>query len=217
MVENQEIYYEELKPEDEFSFQCKNCGECCRKVKNGVMLESLDLFRIAQHLEQDIGTVINKYTEMQLLVWGYPVFLLKTTDPSDTCIFLKNNKCSIHFSKPKTCRIYPLGVGPDAKTKDNFLYYMVSKEEKHLQGKKQSVKSWFDQYLTKEDRDLLNLDYRAAQEIGKILRQISDDKLKDVVKLVLLFKYFNFDIDQDFKMQFLKNMAQLKILLQDLI
>ncbi|MFR1480858.1 MAG: YkgJ family cysteine cluster protein [Hydrogeniiclostridium mannosilyticum] len=39
------------------------------------------------------------------------VFMLKTVGADDACIFLKDNRCTIHSVHPRACRTYPIAVG----------------------------------------------------------------------------------------------------------
>ena len=43
----------ELRPvrlKDRVPFRCQLCGKCCRNVKNAIMLEPLDIYRLSRHL-----------------------------------------------------------------------------------------------------------------------------------------------------------------------
>lgn len=33
-------------------FQCKRCGGCCRNVKDSIMLEPMDIYRLSRHLRK---------------------------------------------------------------------------------------------------------------------------------------------------------------------
>ncbi len=88
---------------DRFPFKCRMCGACCRHVRESVPLESLDAFRLAKHLRDKgenvscVEKVLAAYAEPVLLSEnGYTVFMLKTVGADDACIFLKDNRCTIH-------------------------------------------------------------------------------------------------------------------------
>jgi len=88
--------YPQMKPRDTFRFKCQGCGNCCRHVANSVMVESLDLHRIAEHLQMDHVEVVDRYMEVSAVAWGVPILLTKTVGPDDACIFLKDDRCSIY-------------------------------------------------------------------------------------------------------------------------
>ena len=55
---NEEIMNEiqPVRPKDQFTFSCRQCGACCRNIEGCVMVESLDAYRMAKHLrEQHCG------------------------------------------------------------------------------------------------------------------------------------------------------------------
>jgi len=200
--------YIPINPEDKFQFQCKMCGDCCRNVKDAIMLESLDLFRIAQHLGKETAEVSAMYADVGFLSWGFPILLLKTKAYMDVCVFLKSGKCSINSAKPRVCRTYPLGVGPVDNNQD-FAYFIVSKKTHHFTGESHCVRNWFDENLNAEDREFMKLDVRFADEFGQAMKGIKeDDKLeKEIMSLILLYKYFMFDIAEPFMRQYTRNMA----------
>ena len=136
-----------VSPKEHFSFQCKQCGACCRHVKESVPLESLDAFRLARYLRdkgepiQCMDDVLAKYAIPVLLhESGYMVFMLSTVGPDDACIFLKGNKCTIHAAKPRACRTYPISVGPAMS--GGYEAYLSMEQPHHFKGPQQSVKKW---------------------------------------------------------------------------
>ena len=69
--------YQQSSPDDYIRFDCSACGDCCRNVKDSIMVESLDLYRLAKFLNMEMSEVILQYTDTALLAWGFPVFMLK--------------------------------------------------------------------------------------------------------------------------------------------
>ena len=51
---NEEIMNEiqPVRPKDQFTFSCRQCGACCRNIEGCVMVESLDAYRLARYLLQ---------------------------------------------------------------------------------------------------------------------------------------------------------------------
>lgn len=39
-----------VRDKDRINFHCQLCGQCCRNLKDAVMVESLDAYRITRHL-----------------------------------------------------------------------------------------------------------------------------------------------------------------------
>ena len=49
---NEEIMNEiqPVRPKDQFTFSCRQCGACCRNIEGCVMVESLDAYCLARYL-----------------------------------------------------------------------------------------------------------------------------------------------------------------------
>lgn len=207
-----EFDYKLLAPEDSFLFKCFGCGDCCRNVKASVMLETLDLFRLAKLLGQKMSEVIQRYTDILSLAWWLPVFVLKTKQYGDTCIFLKASRCSIHEAKPRACRLYPLGVGPDDED-GSWLSFIVSSKPHHFTEQKHLVSDWVAEYFSDEDRNFVEADYTYTKDLANLINSISNIHKDDIIRLVLLYKYNLFSIEENFMPQYLRNMEQLKRML----
>lgn len=205
-----ELNIEQLQPNDTFRFACSNCCECCRDVKNAVMVEPLDLFRIAKHTWRSLEEASEQFTEASMLAWGYPILTLKTKSFMDTCIFLKNNRCSIHDSKPRACRLYPIIVGPNDSNNSLISLIDVKRNRNHARGQTYHAKDWLFVYLSEEDRRFIHADYRFAGEFAKLAKKIHKRQEEKVKTLMFLHRYFMFDTDLDFIGQFNRNMAVLK-------
>ena len=123
------------------------------------MVESLDLYRLARFFGIEMSEVITQYTDTAFLAWGFPVFMLKTKPHRDTCIFLKSSRCNVYEARPRTCRIYPLGVGPDDERSGEWLNFIVSKKQHHFMGNKRRAGDWMNSNLTPEDRAFVLADY----------------------------------------------------------
>ena len=96
-----------ISPKEHVPFRCTGCGECCRHVHQSIPLESLDVYHIARYLrEHDSDSFctddfIGQYAELVLLdTCGFFILMLRTTGPDDACIFLRDNRCTIHAAKP---------------------------------------------------------------------------------------------------------------------
>ncbi len=69
---------------DRFQFHCTGCAACCRHIKEGVPLDSLDAYRLTKYLRsQGIGP---KCTDDVLMRFGEPVPI---TDSGYFSYFLK--------------------------------------------------------------------------------------------------------------------------------
>ena len=116
---NEEIMNEiqPVRPKDQFTFSCRQCGACCRNIEGCVMVESLDAYRLARYLRtkgepiEGIEDFLFRYCEPEPLTEeGFPIYMLKTKAPNSSCIFLTDGRCSVYPARTRTCRIYPLTV-----------------------------------------------------------------------------------------------------------
>ena len=102
---NEEIMNEiqPVRPKDQFTFSCRQCGECCRNIEGCVMVESLDAYRLARYLRtkgepiEGIEDFLFRYCDPEPLTEeGFPIYMLKTKVPNGSCIFLTDGRCSVY-------------------------------------------------------------------------------------------------------------------------
>ena len=124
-MDDQKTIVVSVHAKDCVDYQCRRCGQCCRHIRDAVMVESLDAYRLAKYLRSrepniyTIDEVLSQYCEPTPLTNDcFPIFVLKTTGPDDSCIFLKDGLCSIYEARPRTCRLYPFSVGPGERGRD---------------------------------------------------------------------------------------------------
>ena len=101
------------------TYQCSQCGHCCRRIEGCVMVESLDAYRMAKHLrEQHCGVrstddVLLQYCEPTPLTdEGYPIYTLKTVGAEASCVFLQGNQCSIYAARLEPAAFTHFRRGP---------------------------------------------------------------------------------------------------------
>jgi Fe-S-cluster containining protein len=90
-----------MKTVDGRKFECTQCGACC-KWEGVVVLIPEDIDRLAKSFDKNEEEFLKDYTTTH----GKLIILSNKPD-TDTCIFLKNNKCSVWDDKPKQCKDYP--------------------------------------------------------------------------------------------------------------
>lgn len=199
----------------QISFRCRQCGDCCRYVKDSIMLEPMDAYRLARHLrergEPVSGTedVLAQYAHAAWLTEEFPVFLLNTEGPLEVCAFLKAGRCSVYEARPRVCRIYPLSVAPGDRGRD-FLYFLCTEKPHHFSGGTVIVKDWISQNFTREARGALKADYDALPIIGRNTRAMGAEKFQQMMFQFLYYRYYNYELDEPFLPQFFANLEKLK-------
>ena len=209
-------YSVEIMPEETFRFECRNCGDCCRNVRGAVMIESLDLFRLARHLKKDLAEVAEQCAEAVSLSWGAPILVMKTKPVGDVCVYLKSGRCGIQPAKPRTCRLYPMSMGPDDKDLKEVRVFKSSERAFHYTGPEHQTGEWVAANMDDESYNYIITEYRLLRELGKIMRRIPRDREDAVNWQMLRYRYFLFETDQDFMPQYVRNMARLKLELEQL-
>lgn len=204
-----------------FPFQCRQCGACCRHVRESVPLESLDLYRLAKYLKgkgeaSSVDEVLDKYAEPVLLdECGYMMYVLKTTGEEASCIFLKENHCSIHRAKPRACRTYPIEINPGEKEK--YEQFLALDYRHHFNGPRRSVAKWLGRYFIKEDQEFVDCDAGAALELARLLRQVPQKELARAINLFIYYKYTAMELERPFMEQFKENTKKLIAALEKIV
>jgi Fe-S-cluster containining protein len=161
--------FEQLKEGDIFNFECRKCSDCCRNVADSIMIESLDLFRLAQCFGIETTEATEKFTQAQKVAWGVPILLMKTNQPNDSCIFLKSGLCSVRTHRPRACRLYPLSMGTDDDLVSRVILKSLDRKF-HFTGAKHYAGEWIDENMNAESADYIKTEYAYLHEFGKIMR-----------------------------------------------
>ena len=83
------------------NLKCDMCGKCCSYE---IPITILDISRVAKGLELSCKEVFDKYIEREVSE-NSGIFKIKKKENAE-CVFLKNNKCSIHDFEPNICKFY---------------------------------------------------------------------------------------------------------------
>lgn len=192
-------------------FQCHRCGNCCRHVREQILVEPMDAFYMAKYLGcKDMGELYDNYTCPTLLQGLYPVFLMQVKDPDDACVFLEDGKCSIYEARPRTCRVYPFSVNPNVLEGSFCTFQRWDQHSAHFAGPPISVGAWMEKNLNEEARMFLLTEYRMLPELAKLLQRIPLDERLQFYSQVVFLHYFNYDFDRSFLLQHSANLEELK-------
>lgn len=83
-------------------FECQRCGACCR-WEGHVILTDEDIARLAVATALSEVDFIERYTI--LAANRCQLSLAEQADGS--CIFLKEDRCSVYEARPRQCRSFP--------------------------------------------------------------------------------------------------------------
>ncbi len=197
-------------------YHCNGCGACCRNVRDSVMLEALDAFRLLKHLSQQYPErtkeeLLAEFAEPCMLSRGYFIYVLKTVNDSGTCIFLQDNRCSIYPARPRTCRLYPFALEPREK---RMQWYLCLEQPHHFTGGHITARGWERKHLSKEDKDFLRKEMEVLPKLGELMKQIPNKLLPRAEALALSYTYHSYNLQKLFLPQYEQNMTELALLLE---
>ena len=180
------------------------------------MVESLDAYRIARFLRNEdknilsMDDVLIRYCAAEPLnEAGFPIYMLRTKEPDDSCVFLENGACKIYPVRPWTCRVYPFSIGPGSRGRDFEYVICMDRHQEHFSNGRVLVKDWLHQNFSKEDKNFLREEYAFIPNLGHLLRDISPALSARAIFLLQHYCYSNFDLEQPFLPQYMRNNAEL--------
>lgn len=83
-----------------FGYTCNACSQCCYHKK--IQVNPFEAASLAAHLGIETTVFLREYT-----MAGEGIYLAQ--GESGGCIFLGEQGCAVHSSRPLVCRLYPLG------------------------------------------------------------------------------------------------------------
>lgn len=211
-----------VRPKDQVRFRCRQCGNCCRNLKDQLMLEPLDAYRLAKFLRErgeatSIDTVYERHAHTDMLDGCLPIYLMNTVGPDDSCAFLQNGQCAVYEGRPHTCRVYPFSVHPGIRGKTFEFYKCEDQHAAHFSEGRVLVKDWFNQNFSKVYREFTTAEGQTLFELGRLLRKLDSDGIRVNLFYILHYRYYNYNLDQPFMPQYTQNMAALKQILQTVL
>ena len=211
-----------VRPKDWVPFRCRLCGNCCRNLRGNLMPEQIDAYRLARFLRERgeveyMEDFYTRYTYPDMLEGFFPVFLINTVDPDDSCVFLKDGRCSVYEARPRVCRLYPFTAFPGQRGKAFHFFQCMDNNSAHSSDGKILVKDWMYQNFSREDREFLTAESDTLIELGRLLKAMSTDGRKENLFQILYYRYYNYDLDQPFMPQYKENTEELKRILQELL
>jgi len=210
-----------VRPKDQVAFSCRLCGDCCRRVENSIMLEPLDAYNLGRYLLEHGGGVDNiedvygQYAHPSMLHDAYPIFLLNTQGEDQSCIFLKDSKCSVYEGRPRVCNLYPFTVKGGDRGRRFMYYQCLDSRASHFGGGKVKIGDWMYRNFTKDAKDFMEMEASMLPELGMLLRKLGPDGRRQFLFRLLYYRYYNYELDQPFLPQYQENQRQLILALRE--
>lgn len=172
-IENRQLGLNDTLP-----FSCTHCGGCCVHQED-LLLNPLDLFRLAKELEITVEQWLDQYGECYIGEESrMPILRIRPQGETRRCPLLKNNKCSVHKAKPSVCGLYPLGRSvryvldeqgnPDME-KSKVMYFhsgcFCGSQNGH-----QTVREWLEEFHLLESESFFIQWSQVVAETSRFLR-----------------------------------------------
>ncbi len=108
--------------------------ECCRELD--LALTPYDVLRLKNRLKMHSGRFLEQYV---IIEWDEQVlfptcYLTMVDDGKASCVFVKNQGCTVYEDRPGSCRAYPVGRGASRQGDGSVKETFVLIKEPHCQG-----------------------------------------------------------------------------------
>lgn len=184
---------------------CAGCSACCMGMGTSVVLDPLDVHRLAAGSGLGVEALLQKYLELNV-VDGVVLPNLKMAGEKEACAFLnEEGRCSIHAHRPGICRLFPLGrLYEDG----SFRYFLQIHECKKGSRSKVKVKKWIDTPDAKKyDRYIAGWHY-FLKDLQKIAGEDQEGTAAKTISMYVLRTFYltPFKASEDFYSQFEKRL-----------
>lgn len=186
---------------------CEGCHACCENMGTSIVLDPLDVWRLAAATGKNFETLMEEAIELNV-VEGLILPNLKMTGRMERCAFLNEaGRCSIHAMRPGLCRVFPLG----RIYEEQSIRYFLQPEACQKQGRsKVKVSKWLDTPELKKNEQFLLTWHGFRKNMERRLRDETDERTARTVNLFVLNLFFvkPYDVERDFYAQFEERMEQ---------
>ena len=208
-----------ISARERIQFSCTGCANCCKNVRDSILLNPLDVFRLVKHFREQGSVqppeeILEELADLKELSRGVDINVLWTINDGGVCRLLKSGRCTVYASRPSTCRLYPFS--PDFKADGTAQWHLCLEQPHHFEGGCVTTREWKRQHLKKEDVRFFQEEAKRLPLIGKLLHDVPDTRLQEAEISMLTFYYYTYSYDEPFLPQYKDNMAFLAARLKDL-
>lgn len=186
---------------------CKGCSDCCRGMGSSIILDPLDIVRLACGTGKTFEWLISEgYMELNV-VEG---IILPNIKMDPDCRFLnEQGRCSIHEHRPGICRLFPLGrIYEDG----SFKYFLQVHECSNKNRTKVKVRNWIDTPdLARYEKFIADWHY-FLKDVSVYLKQSADEQVAQKISMYILNTFYvtGYDAGSDFYEQFYVRLDKIK-------
>ena len=135
-------------------FSCTGCANCCKNVRDSILLNPLDAFRLVKYFQKQ-GTarapeeILDDVADLKEISRGFYLYVINTINNGGVCRLLKSGRCTVYDSRPSTCRLYPFS--PDFNADGTVQWHLCLEQPHHFEGGCVTACEWKRRYLKNED------------------------------------------------------------------
>lgn len=209
--------FKKIKINEQFSFHCTQCGECCRQMD--IILSPRDMFQIAKELQMTPHGILIKYAESYIgNASRIPIVRLRSVGLLKECSLLKDNKCIVHRAKPDVCALYPLGRIAEKGAK--CIEYIINTSYCADRSKTYTVREWLRMFGI-DQQDQFFIDWRMTvldlmQILSKIERCLDGASMQLLWSCINMLLYLDYDMEKSFYPQYQTNVSKMIEILDEL-
>lgn len=192
---------------------CKGCYQCCCGMGESIVLDPLDVHRLAMGLEMSFAQLMEQCLELNV-VDGLILPNLRMAGAQEKCFFLnEEGRCSIHGFRPGVCRLFPLGR---IYEKGSFRYFLQSRECPKENKSKIKVSKWLDTPNLKQYETYVNQWHYFLEDVRELTQRQADDQLERDLSTYVLNNFYvtPYPSEKDFYMEFENRLNMAKKLLK---
>lgn len=179
-----------------------------------ILLNAVDLYRIANVLEMEVVEVIEQYCDMVPGEESMLPLLMMKEHLDGSCIFLKKGKCRVQDGKPVVCALFPLGrlMFLDEGTGEYDFHYYVRDVECHaMQDTEEEMQDWLDRYEIEKYDGAMKLYRRIAKACTRLMHEAaSDQERQEYFMNAFFMMYAKISRTENLEEQLMQNLAYIQ-------
>ena len=211
--------------DEPFRFHCDQCGKCCIN-REDILLNPRDVYNMAKELGQEPKDIFALYCEYYIGSDSrFPLVRIKPRGSIKRCPLMKDRKCSIHKAKPTVCALFPIGRCISFEQKKEKLTteditYIFTNPGCGDTSESHTVREWLGEFGIPIEDIYFLLWNDILMKLSAIFRQaekkVSPSLMDKAWDLTFIKLYLDYDMTQDFLLQFEQSSRELVELMQNL-
>lgn len=186
---------------------CKGCHACCCGTGHAVVLDPLDVYRMAKRLDLSFMGLMQEYLEARLID-GLVLPTLRMVEEEERCTFLNGEgRCRIHEDRPGICRLFPLARYYES---GRFAYILQVGECQKSNLTKVKVKTWMDEPNLPVYEDFVTRWHYFLKNMEAYVQEQPEDAQAVSMYVLNTFYAAPYKEEEDFYQQFDQRLAEAK-------